>query len=142
VRELLATLSVRVAYVHCGECFWNRSLLYERIIQQLRMPVAQARALNPHPNFADGLPTLPEQRAGYRNSESCRSMTEFVETLKSIFPPGSTQETLEVPYILLDSIEKLDVKVFGETFLPCILRLSELVRESYASLQHPHIRLN
>lgn len=132
LRKVLAMWPIRVAFVKVSEVFWSRNQFFERILVQLRMSVATVTRHASYQNYQEGHAYLPAQRKGYRNSEKCGSSATFLETLKHIFlPTNSASQGFEKAYILLEGIEKLDVKVFGNKIIPVLLRIQELVRAQF-----------
>lgn len=130
LRKVLALWPIRVAFVRVSEVFWSRNQFLERILVQLRMSAATVASVSHLQKYQEGHAYLPDQRQGYKNSERCGTIATFIETLKDIFLKSNTpSEGRERAYILLEDIDKLDAKVFGNKIIPVLLRLQELVRE-------------
>ena len=129
LRKVLALWPIRVAFVKVSEVFWSRNQFFERILGQLRRSVATVASLSSLQNPQEGHAYLPSQYKDYKNADQCATAAKFLETLKDIFlTTKATSQGHERAYILLENIEKLDAKVFGNKIIPIFLRLQELVR--------------
>jgi hypothetical protein len=128
LRELLSKWPIRVAFVRVSETYWSRNLFFEKILLQLKPSIAASKALDPLPNYSYGLTVLPKQRPGYITAESCGTTALFLEKLKHyLLSDEKTQIASERAYILIEDVDKLDTKVFGENILAVLLRIEELV---------------
>lgn len=79
-------------------------------------------------NITRGLAMLPPQKSGFRNVENCSSLDTFVERLKEILPPRHLSDPLtKRPIILLEGIDRLDRKIFGDHIIASLMRLEEMV---------------
>lgn len=134
----MGLLNTQIAIVVVAECFWSRNLFYERILQQLSVHPSDHH----HSLASDDVELLsvhPKQARGYHNTRKCGSLDSFIEQLKELLPsalvPGS--DGTDRPFIIIDNIDRLDRKIFGENILAALLRLEELVRQQNYTSRPP-----